>query len=452
MKAGWRAIAVAALTAMAPAQAASAFETGFADPLYLKPANHWLEKTRSANSRIVRLNVVWRSVVGGSPPAHPGNPGDPAYNFANLDASVKAAKSHGLQVLLTTYSAPDWAEGKGRPGGVPAGTWKPEPGAFGSFAHALAARYSGHFEGLPRVKDFEAWNEPNLSAYLNPQYEGKQQKSADHYRALLNAFYRGVHGVHTSNNVLNGGLAPYGDPPGGSRTRPLTFMRRLLCLNNNLRPARCHSKARLDIFADHPINTSGGPNRSAVNPNDAATPDFKHVTRTLRAAERYHLLEPGGRRPLWATEIWWDSNPPDHVEGVPVKTQAHWLEEALHILWKQGASVVINLQIRDSKFDPNNAVDSTSTGVFFQSGKPKPSYTAWRFPFVVTSRSAHAAKVWGRSPGTGRLKVQAKRHGGWHTVTSLRAHRGRIFRSRVHVPRGRALRARVGKATSLAAH
>jgi hypothetical protein len=450
------ALAALALGICPAAATAHGLQTGFADGVYgsanAHQRNHWLSKTRAAHSRVVRMNVSW---AGTAPhrPAHPRDPSDPAYNFAGLDAAVRSAASHHLRVLLTVLSAPRWAEAGHRPHNAPPGTWKPSPGAFGDFGHALGARYSGHFGGVPRVRYFQAWNEPNLSQYLTPQYKGKKQKSAARFRKMLNAFYAGVHSAQPSDRVLNGGLAPYGDPPGGSRTRPLTFMRRLLCLRNGLGPAKhCHGKTHVDVFADHPIDTSGGPHRSAVSRNDAATPDFKHVTATLRAAERHHLVKPGGHRPLWATELWWDSDPPDHVQGVPVKVQAHWLEEALHILWNQGASVVINLQIRDAKFDRHNAFANDSTGVFFHSGKPKPSFTAWRFPFVVSKRTHSAARVWGRSPAGGRLRIQAKRHGRWHTVKSIHVHSGQIFRPKVHVRPGRTLRAHVGAAKSLGAN
>jgi hypothetical protein len=448
-----------AIAAAVPLGAGSAsahgLGTGFADVVY-QSANaasraHWLDKTVDARAGIVRINVKWGSIAV-SKPSNPRDPADPTYNFASLDPAVSDAAARHLQPLITVFTAPGWAEGKHRPSLAAAGTWKPRAGALGDFAHALAARYSGSFGGLPRVRYFEAWNEPNLSAYLTPQYKGKTQKSVGIYRPMLNAFYRGVHSALSSDKVLNGGLGPYGEPPGGERTRPLTFMRKLLCLRGqNLKPAKCRSKAHLDVFSDHPIDTSGGPHRSALNPNDAATPDFKYVTRTLRAAERHHRVLPGGHRPLWATEVWWDSNPPDTVEGVPVKTQARWLEEALQILWKQGASVVINLEIRDAKFIRHDAIAPTSTGLFFHSGKPKPSYRAWRFPFVITGRSDHLAKVWGRAPDAGSLKVQEKRHGGWHTVKSLSVASGQIFKARVHASRGRSLRARLGAATSLPA-
>jgi hypothetical protein len=165
------------------------------------------------------------------------------------------------------------------------------------------------------------------------------------------------------------------------------------------------------------------------------------VMRRSRLVDR--LTEPfasSWRRLLVAG--WWK-------EAVPVKRQARWLEEAQQILWKQGASTVINLQIRDAKFDHSNAAAATSTGVFFHDGRRKPAFRAWRFPFVVTDRSRGSARVWLRPPESGRLRVQSKRHGHWHTVRASKARARRIATFRVHVRSGRPLRAAVGKSRSL---
>ena len=68
---------------------------------------------------------------------------------------------------------------------------------FGQFAEAVATRYSGTFATpalgtLPRVGYLEAWNEPNLSDYLTPQYTKKSTFAGDYYRGMVNAFSAGV--------------------------------------------------------------------------------------------------------------------------------------------------------------------------------------------------------------------------------------------------------------------
>src|SRR4029077_16662423 len=97
-------------------------------------------------------------------------PAAPAPASSRRAGAGRAASARHMQVLITVFGAPTWAEGKNRPSSAPLGTWKPDPHALGQFAQALAKRYSGSFQGLPRVSLFEVWNEPNLSVNLTPQW------------------------------------------------------------------------------------------------------------------------------------------------------------------------------------------------------------------------------------------------------------------------------------------
>ncbi len=90
--------------------------------------------------------------------------------------------SHGLQVLLNITFAPTWAEGAGRPASARPGTWRPDPAQFASFATAAARRYDGHFPDplqpgaiLPRVRYWQAWNEPNLVLLPGPPVDAQRQ-------------------------------------------------------------------------------------------------------------------------------------------------------------------------------------------------------------------------------------------------------------------------------------
>ena len=162
-----------------------------------------------------------------------------------------------------------------------------------------------------------------------------------------------------------------------------------------------------DVLAHHPINTSGGPQRHAINPNDASSADLDRIVRVLRAAERAGTVLPG-RHPLWATEMWWDSNPPNSA-GSPLGRQARWIEQAMYLAWKDGASAVINLEIRDSTSGPQDALGGADSGIFFANGQPKPSYTAFRFPFVTDPIDKRRLRAWGKAPAGGKLVIQRRR-------------------------------------------
>jgi hypothetical protein len=463
----WRLAALAGLTLlvsllMGSAAGARGLTTGFIDEEMFPASNPqvrnlWLSRAKSAGAGVIRISVPWRQVVGTAPPRNPTDPSDPDYAMGGIDTTVKAARAMGFQVLLTTFQAPEWAEGKNEPSNVPDGTWKPDPKAFGQFGQMLAKRYSGKFPGLPKVNYFEAWNEPNLSNYLTPQWKGKQLYSPSRYRQMLNAFYAGVKKVQPRAKVLGGSTAPFGDdrghhPFGEPRMRPLEFLRKLFCLKGNNKPTRCPTKPHLDILSHHPVNIIAPPTRSATNPDDVVVADFHNLRKLMHAAERAGNVRPKRRHQLWATEIWWFSKPPNSI-GAPLQEHARWLEQALYMLWKQGASTVINYEIRDAAPDPSvPAREQVTTGLFFSNGKRKPAYTAWRFPFVTHRKSKAEVGVWGKAPESGKLQIQEKRSGGWHTLKSVDVKRGKLFTPSVRL-RGKAdLRGKLGADTSIVWH
>ena len=440
----------------APAEARG-FVRGISDGLLIDPdpgtRNTWLNRARDARAGVVRLDVHWSDLTR-TRPKHPSDPEDPAYDFTSLDQGVIGAKVRGMEVLLTVFHAPSWAEGPGRPAWAPVGSWKPAPKAFGEFVTALARRYSGNHRGLPRVRQFEAWNEPNLSDYLTPQRIGRKVTSPGLYRRLANSMYRAVHRVHRDNVVVVGATGPYGDPSGRKRIRPVEFLRRLFCLKDRkrLRRDRCRARVHLDVLSHHPINTSGGPDRSALSPDDASTPDLGRVIRVLRAAERRKTVLPNGRRQVWVTEFWWKSNPPDLRDGVSPIRQARRIEEALHSFWAQGARVAIYFLISDRPYIKGGGPSFAGIGLYYANGRPKPGFRAFRFPFVVRRLGRRTITVWMIPPRAGTMRIEVKQGRRWRTVAVRKVRSGRVLQIRFRqasVARARALRARVGQARSV---
>jgi hypothetical protein len=455
--AGWALLALV----VAPTAHARGLEIGFADPLYASAAPQtravWLDRTLDASAQLVRIHLPWSAVAGPNPPASPSNPADPSYNFTLTDGAVQDASARGLNVLLTVGRAPTWAEGSGRPASAPPGSWKPDAEAFAGFARAVATRYSGSFDPpgltplLPRVKYFQAWNEPNLDTYLTPQWNGRKASSPARYRRLLNAFYPEVKTVHPDNVVVSAGTAPYGSRRGGARMKPLKFWRSLLCLkkrHGKLKPRRrCSDPARLDVLAHHPI--TGNPRRRARHHGDATIPELRVIRRMLRKAERAGKVLPPGRRPLWVTELWWETNPPETFTKVSLRRQARWIDDALYLIWKQRFSAAILLQVRDDPYEPGDPFATLQSGVFFVDGSPKPSFKAVRFPFVTERRSPRHLTAWGKSPLSGALTIERKRHGKWHPLRRLQGTASGVFKTTVRVRGPAKLRARVGGVASL---
>jgi hypothetical protein len=450
-----------ALVAPAPADASRGLSTGFIEGPFLSPdaatRQLWLGRAIQAGASVLRFGVSWGGIAP-TRPADPANPADPAYRFAQLDALVGDAVARGFTPLLTVQGAPTWAEGGQRPPSATPGSWRPAPTEFGQFAAALARRYGGAFPDpagsgvLPRVRLFQAWNEPNLDIYLSPQWQGKKPVGALQYRSLLNAFYSGVKSVHADNTVVSAGTAPFGDPPGGHRTRPVQFWRAVLCLRERkgkLSRTKCPraGRAELDVLAHHPINLTTAPAKPAKNRDDASSADLGRVRRVLRAAERFRTLTPAGHRPLWATEIWWETNPLDTQFGVSPARQARFLEQALYLIWKAGGSLALNLQLADAATHAPGAVDQS--GVFLAGGSPKPSLVAFRFPFVCDRLGRRTVRAWGKSPATGTVVIERARGARWQPIRSVQVGQGQVFTTRLRFRGKRRLRATLAGESSL---
>ena len=429
--------------------------TGFAsDPLLDNPGlegasaatqNHWLQTAVSEGARVVRVNVEWSQIAPAAPP--PGfvasNPSSPGYRWAGLDRTIRALTAHGLTPLLMVYSAPRWAEGPAMPARTYGGTWEPNAAKFGAFATAAATRYSGslpdplHAGGyLPRVRLWQAWNEPDVTYYLAPQWTAHgQPNSPNLYRALLNSFYFAVKAVDPTNFVISGGTAPFGDSyaaywPGGARMSPLFFYRALFCVTKTLRPTPCQGPVYLDAVDHHPYSLY--PAQAQVHarrPDDVTVPDVWKITRLLNAGVRTGHVLPDTHKQVWVGELSWDTRPPSSGSyAVSPSLQACNVELSDFLLWRQGVSTVMFLQLRDWPLTMPHTATLIWGGMYYSSGAAKPAATAFRFPLVAQRLSAHTVLVWSRSPATGMLVIRRRlSNGGSSVLLSRRVLAGQVL-------------------------
>ena len=442
------------------ARAARPLWLGFSDRVFTSPqAQTWLHRSAQAGADIVRIDIGWVAPDTATRPRgfNARNPSDPHYDFSHADAAVRLAAVQGLRVLLTFTGAPQWAEGPGRPVDASPGSWRPDPGALADYGAALALRYSGHYPDpnhpgtmLPRVAAFQVWNEPNLDLYLSPQWDGGRPVAADIYRDMLNAFYRGAKSADGRAVVVTAGTAPFGDPPGGQRIMPARFWREVFCLRaigGRLENGNCHDPVHFDVLAHHPYSV-GPPTMAALQPDDVSIPDLGKLTRVLRAAEHLGTALPRTDHPLWITEVSYDSRPPD-PQGVPADEHAHWLEQTLADLWRQGARVIIWDNVRDQPPIPSYAATNQS-GVYYLNGHAKPALGAYRFPLVAWRQGRTAVEVWGRAPAGGRLTLQQHVGRGWVTLRTLGVRARTPFQVSVSLAGAATIRAVAGSAASLA--
>jgi hypothetical protein len=441
----------------------SAMSTGFVDyPAFQQGSSSarelWFHRARTLGARWVRLAAYWSSIAPFTLP--PGfRASDPAahgYDWTSLDEAVKDATAEGLHVVLVVQQAPNWAEGPGVPSYASPGSWEPSVSAFAAFAHAIALRYSGRFADplhrgreLPVVSYFQAWNEPNLPIYLEPQWVQESNgsivaQSADTYRSLLNAFYAAVKAVQPHAFVLAAGTAPYGDPTGVNRMAPLVFLREMFCLTAELAPNPCPDPPHFDALDHHPYGLS--PTIEARLPDDVAVPDLGKIWRVLHAAQRTHHVLPAGPKSLWVTEIDWSTSPPAPLTQ-PV--QGAYLSEAFYELWSQDVTNVDWFQLRDP---PGRTNSFAGAGLYFVNGAAKLAATAFRFPFVAlpVPHNKRSVILWGRAPVAGTVVIQKRVRTGWRTVRTLPTTAGGIFYAVPRLSPKLELRARIGAFASLA--
>ncbi len=433
-----------------------------------------LSRIRAAGASTVRIPVEWRYTVSSDPPAgfDAEDPASPVYNFAAVDSAVRETVAAGLIPLLVVSRAPAFAEAPGRwPYAYP-GSWAPSPVAFGEFATAVARRYSGSFPDpsqfgatLPRVRLFQAWNEPNLARYLEPQWvvEGGRWSAFSPliYRQLLNAFYTAVKAVAASDVVVAAGIAPNGEPAGVGRMTPLRFLRGMLCLEDRMRTA-CADPPHFDVLAFHPLSFES-PDRAATSSQDVAISDIAKITALLVRARRAGTALPRVRKPVWVTELNWESDPPA-AHGVPAGLQAQWISRALHRLWIAGVGLA------DWQFlvDPYpNLLLATPTGGTVQISRPAGLYSAGRggdfaiarpkpflrgftLPFDPLRVDRGHVRVWALLTRAGQsvlLQRLARGHA-WRTIASLHADGHAVLNARLALRGGAELRVVGGASAS----
>jgi hypothetical protein len=438
---------LAFLTAAGDASAARGLKLGFTDSVFgADPlSNPWYGRAAAAGADQLDVTVSWGGVAPAKPTGDPTDPDNPAYDFAESDAQVRAAAAAGLGVIMRIANAPSWSDGPHRPRSITPGTWKTNAAAFGAFAQAAARHYDGA-HGVPAVHLWQAGGEVNLQTYFAPQWvkRGKHlvAEAPRLYRKLLNAFYKGVKAVSPANTVIAAGLAPFGDPPGGKRMAPARFTRELLCLRGRgFTPVHCADPAHFDAISHHPYAIEG-PHYRALNPDDVSVGDLGKLTGAVRKAVATGRALPRRHKGLYITEFSWDSKPPD-PNGVPERLRARWISEVFQAFWRNGVSSVIWYQIRDAA---GPFAETFQSGLYTRGGTPKRGLRAFRFPFVATRKGG---TVWGRTPAAGTVAVQVRSGGRWRTVLRLHAGAHSVFYRRLTVGRHRTYRAVVGGVASL---
>jgi hypothetical protein len=377
-----RLVVVAALLSLAAplsAIAADRMWVGFQDD----PSFRWrqdrasvLDQAATANAGILRTTVYWYRVAPRRP-ASPANPFDSAYALDDLDEFVRSAQLRGMEVLITIWGTPKWAnKGKG-PNYAPS-----KMSDLTAFSRALATRYSGRYPGYPYVRFYSVWNEPNLEQFLAPTFDAKGRPIAQKtYAKLYRAAYSGLKRGSTTAEIGVGETSPRGrDKPSPGKVQdsiaPATFARLL----SQQRP-----RIRFDAWAHHPYSVLGqGPLQRARYPNVQLT----QVAQFSKDLNKWYKRTV----PIWITEYGFETKPAE-PRGVSLSAQASYATLSMNTLRRiPTVKMLIWFIFRD---DPTSIWQS---GLLNRNGSKKPAFTSF---------SAGAKPLDARNPIVGAKLNQA---------------------------------------------
>jgi hypothetical protein len=461
------------------------------DGSFLKSPSTSMPLVRALGARVVRVFVQW-SLVAPRPNAtakphfDASNPSAyPASNWEPYDKLVRTAQEQGIEVdLEITGGGPHWAEGQDLPTVYRQNGsfgWRPRPGMYGQFVHAVTERYDGHFApqgstgALPAVHFWSFWNEPNFGQDLGPQaIDGSTKPIAPAlYRSLLDAAYAALQRTQPDahDTVLIGELAATGYPlhtpghPGKlpgvtAQTRALVFLRALYCVNDRYKPLQGSTATRYGCpatpagarsfrsrnpalfnatgFADHPYSSRRPPNANPakINRDYATFPVLDRVAKALDGVTGAY----GSRRrlPIYNDEYGYITSPPQPA-GLRYPTPQHAateLNQAEYLSYKNPrVATYAQFLLDDPPITAQHPKPGFSSGLYTSTGEAKATLSAYRLPVWLpetTVKAGSRVEVWGgarpatfsqsATPTTAptvEVQMQKGGSGSWTTIQTV---------------------------------
>ncbi|MBA2383287.1 MAG: cellulase family glycosylhydrolase [Actinobacteria bacterium] len=365
---------LAALFVPAVANSAPRMWVGFHDDVnfrYEERREAMLDQATDTNATILRTLVTWPNIAP-TRPRNASNPFDPVYRFNDLDELVRNAQARDLEVLITIWGTPKWANGGKTPNFLPR-----RMSDLTAFSRAVASRYSGLYPGFPFVRFYSVWNESNLQLFLAPQFDAKGKSVGPrNYARLAAAAYAGIKAGNPLAKVAVGSTSSAGrDKPlaGKSATHsPGRFAQLVAAANPRL---------KFDAWAQHPY---------PVPANQKPTQRVKWPNVTLSAFARFgKSLDTWFKRKnvrIWITEYGHEVKPDGEPKGVSRAQQAAYTAQALALAKRDPRTdMFIWFIFRD------HVTSTWQSGLRTRSGVAKPSLG--RFRSGAASANARNAMV-----------------------------------------------------------
>jgi hypothetical protein len=216
---------------------------------------------------------------------------------------LPSASAHGIHVMLSIVTAPDWA----RESGIDTSRHGPpaNPQDYADFVVAILERYPG------MVHAIEVWNEQNLDR----EWTSARGLIAANYIELLRTTYEAVKDVDPGIIVISGALSPTGLSDGIRAWDDFTYMDQMISaglLNS------------VDCIGAHHNGINVGPSLTWDNiPNDPSARfrgpyDNPHHSWSFRSTLQTYankIQVAGGDQRLCVTEFGWAST--EDMSGFP---------------------------------------------------------------------------------------------------------------------------------------
>lgn len=317
-----------------------------------------LDQASAANATVVRTLVTWANVAP-KRPRNAANPFDPAYRFDDLDEFVRGAQKGGMEVLLTVWGTPKWANGGKKPNILPK-----RNADLTNFTRALASRYSGRYPGFPFVRFYSVWNESNLQLFLSPQFDLKGRSVGPKlYAKLYAAAYAGIKRGNAQAKVAIGETSTHGRDRrvnGQSDTHSPGRFAELV--------AKANPRLKFDAWAHHPYPTPQylPPTQKVRWPNVS----LSSLPRFEQSLDRWFKRK---NVRIWITEYGHETKQDGERKGISRAKQASYALQAFNIARKDArVDMFVWFVLRD------HPTSLWQSGLITRSGQPKPALARFR--------------------------------------------------------------------------
>ncbi len=296
-----------------------------------------LDKLAAAGATWVRIDTSWSGIE---------NTGKGARNtwyIAMVDFCVNEARARGLNVLVTLWLTPSWANG-GRGERVP----PTNPQDYADFARWATTYWRG------RVAAWEVWNEPDPT-------QSFWQGTIDEYVELLRAAYPAFKAGDPQAQVVLGGPSSNDDG----------WIRQVYARG---------AKDSFDVLATHPYQ--GIADAPPERPDDGHRWWFTHLP-----VVRQVMLDYGdAAKPIWFTEFGWSAHAnqpgiPDWLRGVTPEQQGDYFIRALEYTRKNYPYVRVAIWYKE-RARPGDELHQDGFGILNSDLSERPAY--WRLKTYLT--------------------------------------------------------------------